>query len=687
MTDPFSRPPVGRLIVGVDTGTTQCGVAHAAVTHSMESFPLSDYDTKEPEIRSFEEWPGSDYKVARCPSTSLHYRPGNRLPLTGHRLDYCLSNAPREIERERFFRLWKLLFHPADDLTIQEIQRRLAIQLAGIEKSPQDLLRDWVELLYKDLITKDPANENLRQLTRMYDFSGKLDIEIVVPVPPGRSAIAHAQVRDAFVQGGITRSQVSLVSEPEALFRYWVHEERTHPWVPGQRFLVLDAGGGTGCLVRYRLLQVNPPQFEQEFDSESIICGAETISDAFESLASRRVPTDCARRASVLDQMRRDFDQKCKHSFGYIDEQSKDIARCFQPCVSKIIAGVERQLAFGGKVDVLVLGGGLCQNAFVVKSLRRQFESRLSIRGLTHEKGHVAKGAVLTRLYAPFIVTKPMKRSVGVVTWWILDDAVESSPCYPHLIILKDKEPQLKYFSAVQWLAKMGDQVSESHELATEAHYDGARTRTFSLSSTRSNLNFVEKIFVVDYHPGPEEYTAIRQDGLLMTNSGAVLEGRPTTLEKIHWNPYDMGINVTGLPIKRRTTRVWRVLRYSIVMRMSDVGTDFWIKAWSLQNKSRKTLVEMTSRPSANVTLFTHQDISESLSESWKLGMGTGAPTHNDNQSAEDTPRLHTDHINAPSHHSSVRDAPCISRAQASRDTMLLPQLNPRIGSSANSNP
>lgn len=88
-------------------------------------------------------------------------------------------------------------------------------------------------------------------------------VEIVVPVPPGRSAIAHEEVFRAFVQGPIKASQVSLVSEPEALFRWWLHENDIKDWKARLRFLsrasllttalqmgdrsiVTDVGGGTG---------------------------------------------------------------------------------------------------------------------------------------------------------------------------------------------------------------------------------------------------------------------------------------------------------------------------------------------------------------------------------------------------------------------------------------------------------
>lgn len=52
----------------------------------------------------------------------------------------------------------------------------------------------------------------------------KEQIEIVVTVPPGRSVLPHDEVHEAFLQEPIGKGQVFLVSEPEAMFRSWVHD-------------------------------------------------------------------------------------------------------------------------------------------------------------------------------------------------------------------------------------------------------------------------------------------------------------------------------------------------------------------------------------------------------------------------------------------------------------------------------
>lgn len=224
-----SRPESkGRLIIGIDSGTTRCAVAFTVVPHPVDDIPISDYRQTRPDIENVIDWAGFNDNGDSSPLTILYYESLNKLPITGHALVSIFDNAdPAALEVDHVVRLWKLLFHPADDPTTALIQERLQCQLNILGKTKQDIINEWVEVLYAELITEGP--DNLSKLRYRFDLN-ELDVEIVVPVPPGRAAIAHDQVRQAFIQGPIQNEQVSLVSEPEALFRCWVHEEKTHDW-------------------------------------------------------------------------------------------------------------------------------------------------------------------------------------------------------------------------------------------------------------------------------------------------------------------------------------------------------------------------------------------------------------------------------------------------------------------------
>ena len=69
-------------------------------------------------------------------------------------------------------------------------------------------------------------------------------------------------------------------------------------------------------------------------------------------------------------------------------------------------------------------------------------------------KGHVARGAVLVRACAPFIVRRPILRSKAVTTLLEVTDEIRESPIYSSLYIQKDPYEGKEWYHAAQWLAK-----------------------------------------------------------------------------------------------------------------------------------------------------------------------------------------------------------------------------------------
>jgi len=161
------------------------------------------------------------------PLTALYYT-ATGVPVTGYILESMLD-TPNEVDPDRLFRVWKLLFHDnQEDPEIIRIQACMQAQLNKLGKTRSDLLRDWVALTYAALFQETSDGRTI--LTTSND-AREMEIEVVVAVPPGRSVIAHEEVLQAFVQGPISKKQVSLVSEPEALFRSWIAEgEDSHRW-------------------------------------------------------------------------------------------------------------------------------------------------------------------------------------------------------------------------------------------------------------------------------------------------------------------------------------------------------------------------------------------------------------------------------------------------------------------------
>ena len=220
----------GKRIIGIDLATTRACVASATVPLE-ESNQLHNKKALPPRVEVFTNWP-TDYRTQTNPPTALYYGEHGGLPTTGNALSRIVEAKGRPgqagFDTERYFRLWKLMFHEnQSDATTEEIQAGLQQKLDHLGLTRDDLLRGWVAATYKQLFLEGVDGQyRLNHWDERY-----LDLEIVVAVPPGRSVVAHEAVLQGFIQKPILAHQVSLISEPEAMFRSWVNEGvHTQDW-------------------------------------------------------------------------------------------------------------------------------------------------------------------------------------------------------------------------------------------------------------------------------------------------------------------------------------------------------------------------------------------------------------------------------------------------------------------------
>lgn len=293
----------GKRVIGIDLATTRCCIASAAATwEELEN--LHGSDSRPPNVDVFSGWTVADDSSKTNPITALYYEKPTGLPMTGNDLDPILKSERRigatTFDTEKFFRLWKLMFHDdQNDPATKEIQVEIQRKLDRLGLTRKDLLSGWVGSAYSSIF--EEANGEVKYRHRDPRI---MDLEVVIAVPPGRSAVAHDEVLQGFIQGPIRAHQVSLVSEPEAMFRSWVadgvdieHWKVRRPCRLQCAFLTLfsrldrptlsamvveeHAYGKTlllssslanswQCFVRFRLDQLDPLGFTQEFESESM---------------------------------------------------------------------------------------------------------------------------------------------------------------------------------------------------------------------------------------------------------------------------------------------------------------------------------------------------------------------------------------------------------------------------------
>lgn len=169
---PSARKSIGKLIVGIDVGTTQCAVATAEVLYANQK---AGQVNPAPKVKLFEGWIGFYMNNISTPRTAIYYEV-NGTPLTGSDLEPLFDNAdPKTYRPDRLIRLWKLMFHQhQDDALITDIQAQIQKQLDKLGKTIDDLMKDWARLLLADLFDEGSGISSLPQIYPNFD---KLDLE------------------------------------------------------------------------------------------------------------------------------------------------------------------------------------------------------------------------------------------------------------------------------------------------------------------------------------------------------------------------------------------------------------------------------------------------------------------------------------------------------------------------------
>jgi hypothetical protein len=175
----FSTDP-SKLIIGIDLATTRCCLA------TGQRLLDDDYSHAAPDVKLYCCWTDSYEAGSKWPITAILYN-SRRIPKTGNDLEMAFkSPMSRNFDMDKHFRQWKLLFHDdQSDPTVKKIRDGLSQKLVSLGMTRIELLRDWVKLIYAELLIRH--KDGLYSLKESFGRFDKTDIEIVVTVPPGRS--------------------------------------------------------------------------------------------------------------------------------------------------------------------------------------------------------------------------------------------------------------------------------------------------------------------------------------------------------------------------------------------------------------------------------------------------------------------------------------------------------------------
>ena len=101
----------------------------------------------------------------------------------------------------------------------------------------------------------------------------------------------------------------------------------------------------------------------------------------------------------------------------------------------------------------------------------------------------------------------------------------------------------------------------------------------------------------------------------------------PEDTEDLIWDLKGLGVDLDGLDEKSDAKGIpCRVVHYSIQMRMSEVQTEYWIKAWSFVKSVDGYHTELKSHRfqalKKSEAVFGSQVLSQNLADSYRLGGG-----------------------------------------------------------------
>ncbi|KAI1008496.1 hypothetical protein CEK26_012900 [Fusarium fujikuroi] len=385
-----------RLIVGVDFGTTFSGVAAV-------------YTSTPDDIEIIKTWPGGNGITSDKVPTEIAYDfPPNAPQGTEPTVKWGFQFKPEESR----LRCIKLFLDRSQKLPFYVSPLDTAAQLKRFNKNVVDAVSDYLTQIYK---------HTMDTLTRRYgeSFMASTKVEFVLTCPAVWSDAAKNTTLQAAERAGMgLRSEIQMISEPEAAAVYTLKAIQPNHLNVGDNFIVCDAGGGTVDLIAYKIISLKPLRVEESAVGTGGLCGSAFLNYRFEEhvrgrLGQTRFDEMKAKKGKTWQMGLRYFEEFVKRNFNedehqevnvpyvypcpYLDptdlrsfpglpddeeagldsgflvmtaEQVKDI---FEPVVKEgQVTGLRSK---GGIVSGIVLVGGFGQSDYLYRRLKNHFTS------------------------------------------------------------------------------------------------------------------------------------------------------------------------------------------------------------------------------------------------------------------------------------------------------------------------
>lgn len=407
-------PPALRLVMALDYGTTFTGFCYAVVgADGQNDFLVENWPSagsqKVPSQISYSPAPNGEHQWG------FDIAPGS-LNITWTKLELDDQKVPEELS---------MILRALD--AMKDFNPAVIEQEHGLPSypalDPVDIAADYLRYV-REYVRDHPP----RQLPTA--LLSTLPIDLVVTVPAIWSNKAKNRTFQAISRAGFDKTNfprlqdVFLVAEPEAAALYTIKTqfeiEGDKFMNPGDCFVLCDAGGGTVDLISYCVKQTIPSiELEEATWGSGDKCGATFIDrnfrkwlrnklgpDIFKSLTGKfpewdigshyAVGPDLQRLMQEFENIRERFispdDQADEYlnlpePFNLLDDPARGISRgelritgrdleeMFEPCVTKVVDLVRRQIGLvsrsRNRVKYVFLTGGFGQSQYLYAAVDR----------------------------------------------------------------------------------------------------------------------------------------------------------------------------------------------------------------------------------------------------------------------------------------------------------------------------
>ncbi|KAI2642096.1 actin-like ATPase domain-containing protein [Xylaria nigripes] len=376
-----------RLIVGVDFGTTFSGVAAV-------------YTATPDDVEIIKSWPGGNGITSDKVPTEISYTiPADAVPRTKPNVKWGFQFKPEESR----LRCIKLFLDRSQKLPFYVSPQETGTQLKAFNKTVVDAVSDYLTEIYK---------HTMDTLTRRYgeSFMASTKVEFVLTCPAVWSDAAKNITLQAAERAGMgSKSEIQMISEPEAAAVYTLKAIQPNHLSVGDNFVVCDAGGGTVDLIAYKVVSLKPLRVEESAVGTGGLCGSAFLNYRFEEHVRSRLGHDRfdemkLKKAKTWQMGLKYFEEFVKRNFnedehqevnvpfpglpddeearldsGFLILTAAEIKDIFEPVVKEVCDLVQGQVdglrSKGGIVSGIVLVGGFGQSEYLYKQLKAHFTS------------------------------------------------------------------------------------------------------------------------------------------------------------------------------------------------------------------------------------------------------------------------------------------------------------------------